>query len=441
MSVVSQDYKYSPEPEGLASRCYRTILPSENGTYGLGQRVLINIPHTHNGFINTSNSWLNVTMDLKGLTGAGITGNVCLSNIGIYSCIDQINIVSGSTGLVQEIRNHQEIMALLLNNNSDRSAQLPNSICAGTTAAQKSNIRQNTAFDVTGGAIATQTYSIPLIGLMGAIKHLPVGFINQGLQIELLLTNSVTNIIFSKVGSATAVIGGGETSEFSFEYDADVVVVNDNSMRLIKEASSMGNSGIMSWSDTQIHCTTNTVTTAELNNTSTSFKQTLIGGVKPKSLLSVFHTGFGGSQKSGDPWNLYAYWSKDFRLRLGSQEYPPRFIETMAEAQSHLQDCLGQNAVTLYSSLADHTSSDLGARQPAATAATSSTTTGACGYNFENFVDTAQGIDTTGKQLLTDVSLVVSPSGATTNTIRAATYKRFAVIYSIAENGDFSVSY
>ena len=60
---------------------------------------------------------------------------------------------------------------------------------------------------------------------------------------------------------------------------------------------------------------------------------------------------------------------------------------------------------------------------------------------FENFVDTAQGIDTTGKQLLTDVSLVVSPSGVTTNTIRAATYKRFAVIYSIAENGDFSVSY
>ena len=441
MSVVSQDYKYEPVPEALAARCYRTILPSENGTYGLGQRVLIDVPHTHNGFLNTSNSWLNITMSLKGLTGTGLTGDVCLSNIGIYSCIDQINIVSGSTGLVQEIRNHQEIMSLLLNNNTDRSAQLPNSVCAGTTPVVSNNTRQNTAYTVTGGAIATQTYSVPMMGLMGAIKHLPIGFINQGLQIELILTNSINNILFCKSGSATATLTGESGSEFTFEYDADIIVVNDNSMRLIKEASDLGDTGIMSWSDTQIHCTTNTVSTTELNSATTSFKQTLIGGVKPKSLLSVFHTGFGGSKSAGDPWNLYAYWSKDFRLRLGSAEYPPRFIETMAEAQSHLQDCLGQNAVTLYSSLADRNSSDLGTRQLAATSATTGTKTGACGYNFENFVDTAQGIDTTGKQLLTDVSLVISPSGATANTIRAATYKRFAVIYSVSANGDFSVSY
>ena len=441
MSVVSQDYKYEPVPEALAARCYRTILPSENGTYGLGQRVLIDVPHTHNGFLNTSNSWLNITMSLKGLTGTALTGDVCLSNIGIYSCIDQINVVSGSTGLVQEIRNHQEIMSLLLNNNTDRSAQLPNSVCAGTTPVISTNVRQNTAYTVTGGAIDTQTYSVPMMGLMGAIKHLPIGFINQGLQIEIILTNSINNILFCKSGSATASLTGESGSEFSFEYDADIIVVNDNSMRLIKEASDLGKSGIMSWSDTQIHCTTATVSTTELDSATTSFKQTLIGGVKPKSLLQVFHTGFGGSKGSGDPWSLYAYWSKDFRLRLGSAEYPPRFIETMAEAQSHLQECLGQNAVTLYSSLADRNSSDLGARQPAATAATTSTKTGACGYNFENFVDTAQGIDTTGKQLLTDVSLVISPSGATTNTIRAATYKRFAVIYSVSANGDFSVSY
>ena len=159
----------------------------------------------------------------------------------------------------------------------------------------------------------------------------------------------------------------------------------------------------MSWSDTQIHAVSNSVSISELNAPTEIFKQTLVGGVKPKQLLQVFHTAFSNLGR-GDPYSLYSYWSTEWRLRLGSQEFPPRFIKSEAESIASLQDCYNAIAVSLHNGQANVNTADGGTRPPSTTGLTTATKTGVSGYNFTKFYDTEEGIDTVGKQLITAVS-------------------------------------
>jgi len=65
---------------------------------------------------------------------------------------------------------------------------------------------------------------------------------------------------------------------------------------------------------------------------------------------------------------------------------------------------------------------------------------GGAGYDFTKFVDTAEGIDTTNKQLITEVNL--KANGTATLAMNACTIKRYGVIYSISsDTGQMSVSY
>ena len=439
MSLVSQDFDYKVDNEGSQGSCFRTTYPSEASSYGLGDRCLIQIPHTHNGFLNGQNSWLNLSMTISGLTGTNVSGNglnVHLSHIGAYSAISQVNIISGSTGYVQEIRNFQQVMALLINSNTDRATNLPGSIVSGTSPITAGFAVLGQVLNIAGSAIAKQDFSLPLIGLLSG-KMCPLAFINDNLTLEIIFTSDIRDIIYTSVGSATTEITGGNVV-FTAEYDADVIIATDSTITKIRQASDISD-GIMSWSDTQIHAVNNSVSISELNSAGQSIKQTLVGGVKPKQLLQVFHTGFGSARGCGDQWQCLVYWSTEWRLRLGSQEYPPRFIHTMAEAQLSLQDCFDSIAKTTYNSQSCLDTSLEGARQPAKTSAQTLTKTGCSGYNFSKFYNTADGVDTTGKQLITEVDLLAK--GTAVNAINACTFKRFGVIYSISDSGEFSVSY
>jgi len=439
--LVSQEFNFEVDNEGSEGRCYRAILPSEASSYNAGERCIIEIPHTANGFMNCSNSWLNLSVEFKNLTGTGVTAEttaIRLSNIGAYSLISQLNIVSNSTGYVQEIRNFQNVMALLLNSNTDQSATMANSVCSGVPPPDPTGLRLGISQTVAGNAIAKQTFSIPLIGLLSSIKLLPLGFLNDNLSIEIIWASSVRNVLFSSTAVATNAITGGDMT-ITAEYDTDLIVVSDNTMTQVRQASDI-NQGIMSWSDTQIHAVSNSVSISELNAPTEIFKQTLVGGVKPKQLLQVFHTAFSNLGR-GDPYSLYSYWSTEWRLRLGSQEFPPRFIKSEAESIASLQDCYNAIAVSLHNGQANVNTADGGTRPPSTTGLTTATKTGVSGYNFTKFYDTEEGIDTVGKQLITEVNLKLSPSGATDVSLNAFTFKRFAVVYSISESGEFSVSY
>ena len=443
MSVVSQNFEYNVEMEGLASRSYRTILPSESSGYGLGDRAIIQIPHTHNGFLNTSNSWINISATFTGLTSTG-TGTVDtakqirMSQIGIYSAIQQINIIAGSNGYVQEIRNFQEIMAMLIVNNTDVNSTLPNALTCGTAPNDGLNSRLGTFQTVASTNIATQNFSIPLIGLLGSVKHLPLHFLSENLVVEIIFTSDIRNILYSNVNSSVLSLTGGNCA-FSVEYDADIIVVNDNAIREIKQASGF-NSGIMSWSDTQIQAVNNSVSITEQNTPSESYKQTLVGGVKPKQLLQVLHGGYGQLNGNTDPWQIYNYMYDSFRLRCGSTQYPPRYIEGIAQIKNHISQCFGQNALTLYNTLATSQTTPISARQVSGAVLQPYLNMGGAGYDFTKFVDTAEGIDTTNKQLITEVNL--KALGTATLAMNACTMKRYGVIYSISsDTGQMSVSY
>ena len=275
--LVSQEFNFEVDSEGSEGRCYRAILPSEASSYNAGERCIIEIPHTANGFMNCSNSWLNLSVEFKNLTGTGVTAEttaIRLSNIGAYSLISQLNIVSNSTGYVQEIRNFQNVMALLLNSNTDQSASMANSVCTGVPPPDPTGLRLGIAQTIAGSAIAKQTFSIPLIGLLSSIKLLPLGFLNDNLSIEIIWASSVRNVLFSSTAVASNAITGGDMT-ITAEYDTDLIVVSDNTMTQVRQASDI-NQGIMSWSDTQIHAVSNSVSIAELNAPTQIFKQTLV---------------------------------------------------------------------------------------------------------------------------------------------------------------------
>tara|TARA_R110002126_G_scaffold48182_5_gene134412 strand:- start:4018 stop:4170 length:153 start_codon:yes stop_codon:yes gene_type:complete len=50
-------------------------------------------------------------------------------------------------------------------------------------------------------------------------------------------------------------------------------------------------------------------------------------------------------------------------------------------------------------------------------------------------------MDSTDKQLITEVSLLINPATTALVPVNAATIKRFGVVYSVSRDGQFSVSY
>ena len=150
MSVVSPDFKFEVDSEGLASRCYRSQMPSEAASYGLGDRVLIPIPPVHNGFLDCSQSFLNIsyTAIITG-TNPNAANAIHLSSIGAYSCISELNVLCGGR-YIQQMRNHQQIMAVLFSGNLSQSACLPASATSGIPNLSIGNEHFNGATTVAG---------------------------------------------------------------------------------------------------------------------------------------------------------------------------------------------------------------------------------------------------------------------------------------------------
>ena len=442
MSIVSQDFSFEPEEEAIIGNCYRTIIPSQQQSYQLGDRILIELPHTHQTMMNTQASWLNLILNAN-LTGTNVVSNttdIHLSSIGIFSCINEINLISNSSGYIQQIRNHQQIIAFLLANNSDMSSTFASSINSGVPLTSGSNSRINDPIAISAsGGIPEQKYSIPLLGLLSdSMKQLPIGMINDNLTIEIVLCSDVRNIFFSGKSSDTTEITGG-TISVTAEFDADMITLSDNSYRKVLDASKNEN-GIISWNSSQFHATNNTVSISNLDAGSKSIIQFEVGGVRPSQLTQIFHAGFPSALGSGDMWEFGNYQSEDFRVRLGSHVYPQQYIKNSSEFKNSVNDALSQTANTLLNQQTDFNHNKMNYRQLASTTVHTSTLSGGVAYNWEKFYDTGQGIDHKGKQLTIEVS--VQTSGVTAiNPIQACTIKRFSVLYSISPNGDFSVSY
>ena len=442
MSVVSQDYQYEAEQESIEASCYRAVIPSQSSSYQLGDRILIELPHSHQTMMNTQSSWLNLSMTVSGLTGTNIASNttdIHMSSIGIYSAISEINLLSNSSGYIQQIRNHQQIMAFLTANNTDFSASFQNSVTNKMPLVSAGNARLNPPETISAASgIAQQNFSIPLLGLLSdSNKQLPIGAINDNLTLEIVLGSDIRNIFFSSVSSATTVLSGGSAT-FTAEFDADMITLSDRSYQQVMNASK-DSRGIISWNGSQIHASNDIVSKSNLDSVNKSYISFEVGGVKPSQLLQVWHCGFGTSFGSGDQWSFGNYQSEDWRVRLGSHVYPPQYVRGTAEFSQSVRGSLGQNAVTQYNTVND-SSDTLNYRQLASTNTFVNTSCGGVCYNFEAFYDTSQGIEHKGKQMVIESS-VQSSGVAAANDIRACTLKRFTCLYSISPNGEISVSF
>jgi len=132
-TVTSDNFIYERIPNATDGYSFRTKLNSEATSYELGETVRIAIPPVAHGFMNTSNTFINVTMecvvDGTVLAGAGGgAGNLVHSWIGINAAWDRIDFIGPNGQSINMQQNQQAIFATNLLANSDYSAAFPNSI-------------------------------------------------------------------------------------------------------------------------------------------------------------------------------------------------------------------------------------------------------------------------------------------------------------------------
>ena len=447
MSVVSKPYIYEMSEESPASRSIRTKLKSEEDSYALSQRCIIQIPNTRNAVLNCSNTWVDLDISYSGLTGDGtspLTG-ITLSSIGAYSVISEI-IVEQGTNVIQHTRNHQEIMALLLLTNTDASSALPLSISAGTGPLNTSRSRVGQLQTVTGaspnGVIAKSTYSIPLIGILSSIKKLPLFQLNSPISVTLVFTDRITKILSSNLGSTVSRLTDGQAT-ITASINADILLLSDRAIQDIMNASNIGNSGIMSWSDSAIELVKTNVSVDEQNSANENIKVQIQGGLKPKRLLSCCVFGTNIPNGNCDAYQTYNYGSGTAQIRLGNQLHPPRPYKGLGQLTQSVLSVVQQNSLPLQSNMLSTTYNTLSQRQPGpgVAEATNLIKNGVVfGLSFKSWYDSREGIDSSQQQLETMISLKTSSSPATLS-MTSNFVKRYGTIISVAEDGQMTVAY
>ncbi len=486
-SVVSDAYIWERCPRAIDTvNSYRTKLASDASTYQLGEIVRIAVPPVHHGFLNTANSWLNVTV--KSTDGQPLAAsttqttpklspaNLCFSHIGINSCFDQVNVIGPNGQYVSNVQNYQPIYAVNWANNTNRDNAMANSITDRSAPIEDLSIVNPdvTFHTVRGQSLADEATQVDgsttqvtlgevncspvLNGLLNTTKSLPVCWFSSDCYVELYITNDVRNMFFT-AGQDETLVSGGLT--FSFELDCQFDVVTDNSMRMIKDHAGYG-LGPVSWSDTQQRCSTYTIRADELAQTALNTKSQVINGVKPRKLLSVQQAAFSSNQNGDrDPWeHVNPYFT--FQLRIGTELYPPRAQEGLAQMYAGVGECYNQYAYTTQANrIKFHEQNDIGPVFPRLHSSSggsgSAGTTynhvrvGSAGVNLANFPGLSNGLDVSDVQieslgLLGKDTQSIWYNMGTTAELENANYtvyslKRYGVLYSVSDQGDFTVSY
>ena len=486
-TVVSDQYIWERTPRAIDTvNSYRTKLASDASTYQLGEVVRINIPPVHHGFLNTANSWLNVTA--TSTEGQPLTASatqttpklspvcLCLSHIGINSAFDQVNVIGPNGQYISNVQNYQPIYAVNWANNTNRDNAMPNSITDRSAAIEDLDatnpgitfhtvMGQSLVNDSTQVASSTSQvtlnetkFSPVLCGLMNTTKSLPICWFSSDCVLELYITNDVRNMLFTSGLDETLTTGG---ITFSFELDVQIDVVTDNSMRMIKDHAGYG-LGPVSWSDTQQRCSNFTIRSDELSQTSLNTRSQVINGVKPRKLLSVQQACFAFNQNGDrEPWeHCNPYFT--YQLRIGTELYPPRPQEGLGQMYAGVNECYNQTSYTTQANrLKFHESNDIGPVFPRLHPSSGGTGSagktynhvrvGSAGVNLANFPGLSNGLDVSDVQI-ESLGLLGKDTGslyynwgtiselASTN-YTCFTIKRYGVLYSVSDQGDFTVSY
>ena len=462
-SLVSDNYLYEPTPRVLDGYSFRTLLSSESSSYQLGDYVRIAIPPVSNGFLNTANSWVNITIGDVVLNGTALVqdtptkAGVRHSIAGVHSLIDTCSIVSPNGQFLEHTPNYQAQQVMNWINNTDLAAALPNSITNNTpdvdnTFEDFTTVNGNSIeldINLTGTVatgVETEHFSPTLSCMLNGTKALPICWFASDTHLELLLTKDIRSVFhnasYNPTGPVVGLLGSGSCT-ITVEIDAMIDVVTDNSMTMIKKKAGYG-SGPVSWSGTQQRSSIHSISTAELNTTGENIKSTIIGGVRPRKLLSIQQSAF-VNHPSGhyDRWQcVNPYSNGSWQMRIGTQLYPPRPMESAAEMVQHVQKCYNQKSLTVTNNRLKE--GYYGPRFNEQGTGTIDTFRGTCGYDFTTFDGNSDGLDTTNIIIETLGGLkspATSPAEMAQFPYQIVTMKRFQVLYSCDDAGNVSVSY
>ncbi len=457
-SVVSDNYIYETIDRATDSYQYRTVFLSEGSTYGLGDIVRIPIPPIQNGFLNLSNTYLDVnfSVDDGDLTGTALYESgetaVRMSHIGINSAFNQVNFLSGGN-YIQHYQHYQPIFALNAINNTNYDAQQANSLTNGmannnagqnqgaTTANYKlilGNLMSLTSTSATSNGIKSIDYCPSLMGMFAGVRHLPLTWLSQDSAIEIYLTEDIKNILFTDTASGS--ITGTGKANFTISLNAQIDIVSDNSLRKIEQFCDFGQ-GAVSWSDTQQRAAMNGITKETLNSATENDITHIITGIRPRKLLSVLQAGFRQNTAGNvDRWALINPFSA-FQTKIGATYYPPREILGNDEICSAVLNSYNQNGYTVYNNKINAGSYNRRFQQPVGNK--TETECSSAGVNLAQFDAQGDGLDTS--QVSMETIGRIDPADATAQTseadIQLYTVKRFGVLYSVSPEGDLSVSY
>ena len=459
-SLVSDNFIYEPTPRVLDGYSYKTVLSSESSSYSLGDYVRIAIPPIHNGFLNTSNSWLNITMGDVIINGTNLVqdtpdvAGVRHSIAGIHSALDQVSIVSPNGQFLEHTPNYQSQFVMNWINNTNLANALPNSITNNTPSVDNSfddfttvngnSIQLTISGDATSASgVETEKFSPTLSCLLNGTKSLPICWFASDTHLEILITRDILSILHNSATTPSVGLLTTGSATFTFELDCMIDVVSDASMTLIKKKAGYG-AGPVSWSGTQQRSSVHSISTAELNTSGNNIKSTVIGGVRPRKLLSIQQSAF-CIHPSGhyDRWqSVNPYSNGTFQMRIGSQLYPPRPMESASEMCQHVQKCYNQKSLTVTNNrLKD---GYYGPRFNEEGTGTIDTFRGSVGYDFTTFDSNSDGLDTTNV-IIETLGGLLSPASSPADMAQfpyiVVTMKRFQVLYSVDDAGNVSVSY
>jgi len=473
-SAVSHDYLFEQTPFGTdVEQSYRTQFQSEESTNGLGSVVRINLNSVQNGFINTHNSFLNLSFKttFKGtniITGTGetaVTDNIRMSWIGAMAIFDQINVI-GPSGFVSQQQNAQAIQAVNMMANTDFANAGPNSITnlsapphQGVNASVKSLLGHSLPLSdqanaTVNGTTAT-TCSPSIQGVLSGAKSIPLTWFKKNTVLELFVTNDIRNFLFNANAGGT-ISAQDQTLELTVNFDCQIDVVTDDVMRTI-EAHAGGRPNIVSWSDTQQTASQHSLRPDELDMPSSFHKTNVIAGRRPRKLLSVIQAGFRRNKTGNmDPWcccnpYLNGHQRGEWFVRIGGVNFPPRPLSGIGEHTQELLSCYNQYSNTI---LHNRLSADFSEpRIPDDVTKKININRNAVGVDLTQFDATADGLNTSGiiiethgtieKYIKYDnagVALTTQPA-ATTQAMQVYTILRMGVLYSIDQSGDWSISY
>jgi len=448
MSAVNENLIYAPDAESLptSDSYYTPIRPSNGSTFSQGSTIYIDVPAMQNGYLDSSNSWLEFDVKFT-LTGAvtPATTNYTLTSAGAEGLIASLYSWSSNNANLETITNYAELSRMLSVASQDQSVN--NSIRTICSGIHQSTTLNNNLLGETIYASAlvpkTLSFAIPLIssvfGTLSQGRYLPLAMLNGSTRLQIDLVASAIDAINSIIASS----GSPALTSATFEvtnvaYQAKIVRVTEASQQAIMANARQDESGVVSYSSVGWRNYPRSI------NISVAGTESFLVPARFRSLNNIIWgirnprlQNYSGQ----DPSSTYNAVSS-FQTRISGVSYPSVAPNTRAAQAQYLMGCFHAISNTLADTVIDSTSYQTAGTTIATNAVVSDSKKCYMGVSYESFNDSAgsvNGLDTSSDLVEVLLTKVATTGGSTNANILFSV--QYDCLYSIDQSGNLSVSF